>query len=43
MECLNLVWDDIGSEIVNEIVKNKNKLVKKWEVLNKRIKEETKD
>lgn len=29
MECLNLVWDDIGSEIVNEIVKNKNKLVKK--------------
>lgn len=29
MEYLNLMWDDIGSEIVNEIVKNKNKLVKK--------------
>lgn len=32
-------------KIVNKIVKNKNKLVKKkvCEVLNKRIKEETKD
>lgn len=29
MECLNLMWDDIDSEIVNKIVKNKNKLVKK--------------
>lgn len=29
MEYLNLMWDDIDSEIVNKIVKNKNKLVKK--------------
>ena len=29
MEYLNLMWDDIDSEIVNKIVKNRNKLVKK--------------